>query len=271
MSDPATLSGIRGFIFDLDGTLVRRTPTGATPMEGAIEVLEAIRASGRPLVVFTNASHVGPEQIAAGVRRGGLELADDEVLTPICSAISHLAERHAGARVLLIGTEAAAQRMTDAGIDLVETGAAATADVVLVAHVDDVTLPQLEDAARAVLAGARLLTGNYVPAYAGADGPIISRGAMVTAAIAKASGRRPTVVGKPSLAAVREAARRLGVPSGEIAVTGDDIDMDILLGKLGKSRTVLVRTGISRSIDGIPPARRPDLVVQSVADILPLL
>ncbi len=268
---PLSLAGARGFVFDLDGTLVRRGPTGATPLEGAVEVLAAIRASGRPLVVFTNASHIGPERLAAGVRQGGLELADGEVLTPICSAISYLAERYAGARVLLLGTEVAAERMADAGIELVEEGAAATADVVLVAHVDDIELPQLEHAARAVLAGARLLTGNYAPAYAGAEGPIISRGAMVTAAIAKASGRRPTVVGKPSLAAMREATRRLGVPSREIVVTGDDIDMDIALGKLGKSRTVLVRTGISAGIDGIPPARRPDLVVESVADMLGLL
>jgi ribonucleotide monophosphatase NagD (HAD superfamily) len=202
------------------------------------------------------------------VRQGGLEVADREVLTPICSAISYLAERHAGARVLLIGTAAVAERMAGAGIQLVEDGAA---DVVLVAHVDDMTLPQLEGAARAVLAGARLLTGNYAPAYASAGGPIISRGAMVAAAIAKASGRRPTVVGKPSLAAMREATRRLGVPSREIVVTGDDIGMDIALGKLGKSRTVLVRTGISAGADGIPRARRPDLVIESVADMLGIL
>ncbi len=37
----------------------------------------------------------------------------------------------------------------------------------------------------------RLLTASYAPAYAGADGPILSRGAMVTAALAKASGARP--------------------------------------------------------------------------------
>ena len=75
------------------------------------------------------------------------------------------------------------------------------------------TSSELERAARAVIAGARLLTGSYVPAYAGANGPILSRGAMITAAIAKASGARPIVVGKPSRAAVRELERRLGVPS----------------------------------------------------------
>ena len=109
----------------------------------------------------------------------------------------------------------------------------------------DRTSTQLERAARAVIAGARLLTGSYVPAYAGAHGPILSRGAMITAAIAKASGARPVVVGKPSQAAVREMERRLGVPSEEIAVVGDDVRLDVALGRLGRSTTVLVRSGIS--------------------------
>ena len=43
--------------------------------------------------------------------------------------------------------------------------------------------------------------------------------------------------------------------------------MDIGLGLLGGSRTVLVRTGITGSA-AIPERRRPDLVVDSVAELL---
>jgi len=133
-----------------------------------------------------------------------------------------------------------------------------------------VDFESLELAARAVIAGARLLTGSYVAAYAGADGPILSRGAMVTAAIAKASGRRPTVVGKPSRAAVDEIERRLGLRADEVAVVGDDLLLDVALGRLGGSRTVLVRSGISGSLDleRIPERRRPDLAVNGVGDLL---
>jgi HAD superfamily hydrolase (TIGR01450 family) len=266
------ISAARGFVFDLDGTLVQRSATGVTPVAGATEVLEAVRTSGRPLVVFTNASHVGPGTLAAGVRASGLQLGDDEVLTPICSALSYLARRHVGARVLLLGTAQVAERMTAAGVELVAEAEAASAEVVLVAHVDRVDLALLESAARAVIAGASLLTASYARAYAGADGPILSRGAMTTAAIAKASGRRPAIVGKPSRAAIREAALRLGVPSAEIAVVGDDVGMDIALGHLGGSHTVLVRSGITGSdLHRVSARRRPDLVVDGVADLLPLL
>jgi len=50
------LDDVRGFVFDVDGTLVRRFPDGVHPLPGAVEVLEAIRASGRPLAIFSNNS-----------------------------------------------------------------------------------------------------------------------------------------------------------------------------------------------------------------------
>jgi ribonucleotide monophosphatase NagD (HAD superfamily) len=67
---------------------------------------------------------------------------------------------------------------------------------------------------------------------------------MLTAALAKATGARPVVVGKPSRAAVRELETRLGVPADAVAVVGDDVSLDVPLGHLGGSLTVLVRSGI---------------------------
>ena len=163
-------------------------------------------------------------------------------------------------------TDSARGYLEDAGVRLVDDGEHGSVDAVFVAHPKDVDFESLELAARAVISGARLLTGSYVAAYAGANGPILSRGAMVTAAIAKASGRRPTIVGKPSRAAVNEIERRLGVPTEEIAVIGDDLLLDVALGHLGGSRTVLVRSGISGSIDldRVPERRRPHLTVEGV-------
>ena len=121
--------------------------------------------------------------------------------------------------------------------------------------------------------GAPLLTGSYVPGYAGANGMIFSRGAMITAAIAKVTGARPKVLGKPSRAAVAELGVHLGLPTADLAVIGDDLSMDVALGRLGGSRTVLVRSGISGQIDlgRVPERRRPDAVVDGVGDLLPLL
>ena len=169
--------------------------------------------------------------------------------------------------MLLFANERVRAYLEQAGLQIADGEDAVT---VFVAHVDAVDFEQLERAARAVLGGAELLTASYAPAYAGANGPIFSRGAMTAAAIAKASGAEPTIVGKPSHAALETISDRLGAPTEELAVIGDDLGMDIALGRLGGSRTILVRSGISGAIelDGVPESSRPDAVVESVADVL---
>jgi HAD superfamily hydrolase (TIGR01450 family) len=258
-------------MFDIDGTLLHRGPDGrGRPQPGAVEVLERIRAGGRRLVLFTNGSHVPSARIAQGLRDDGLPVSDQELLTPVDSATAYLRRRHAGGSVLPFASAAVREHMTQAGIRLAQ---GEEADAVFVAHLEEVEMAELERAARAVTRGAPLYTASYVPGYAGANGIIFSRGAMITAAIAKVTGARPRVLGKPSRAAVAELGARLGVPTREIAVIGDDLGMDIALGRVGGSHTVLVRSGISGTIDldQVPERQRPDAVIDSVADLLPLL
>ena len=264
------LDDVRGFVFDVDGTLVRRFPDGVHPLPGAVEVLNAIRASGRKLAIFTNGSHLPPEEFARELRADGLPVSDEEIVTPVRSALSYLRRRHAGRSVFLFAQDSVRELVAGAGIELVGGEAAESADVVLVLHVDHADFPAMERAARAIHGGARLLTANYLPSYAGANGPIFSRGAMITAAIAKASSTRPTVVGKPSRAAVQELRDHLGVPSEDLLVTGDDVRMDVGLGLLGGSRTVLVRTGITGGMDvsALPERRRPHAVIDGVEELL---
>jgi NagD protein len=265
------LSEARAFMFDIDGTLLHRDPDGrGHPQPGALEVLERIRASGRRLVLFTNGSSTPSSRVAQRLREEGLPVSDDELLTPVDSSISHLTSRHPSRPVLLFGTRAVREHMEAAGVPIAD---GEEAEAVLVAQVDEVDMAQLERAARAVTRGAPLYTGSYVRGYAGAQGIIFSRGSMITAAIAKVGGVRPRVLGKPSRAAVAELRNRLGVRSSEIAVIGDDLGMDIALGRMGGSHTVLVRSGISGAIDlqQVPEHRRPDAVVDGVADLLALL
>ena len=270
-ADGLSFEGVRGFVFDVDGTLAHRDSGGrAHPQPGAVEVIERIRASGRPLVLFTNGSHLPAWVIARQLREDGIPVGDGEVLTPVESALAYMARHHAGQPTALFATAAIRERMASAGVRVTDGD---DAEVVFVAHVQQTDLDSMERAARAVSRGARLLTGSYVQGYAGADGMIISRGAMVTAAIAKAGGARPKIVGKPSRAAVAELHAHMGMPTSALAVIGDDLGMDVGLGLLGGSRTVLVRSGMSGALDldRVRPAARPHFVVENVAALLDAL
>ncbi|MFZ1994737.1 MAG: HAD-IIA family hydrolase [Solirubrobacteraceae bacterium] len=266
------LRAARAFMFDIDGTLLHRGPDGrGRPQPGAAEVLERIRASGRKLVLFTNGSHVPSPKIAEGLRDDGLHVADDEVLTPVDSATAWLQGHPQRHPVHAFATDSVRAFMSENGVPTTD---AEDAGAVFVAHLAQVSLDEVERAARAITnRAAPLFTSSYVRGYAGANGIIYSRGAMITAAIAKVAGVRPRVLGKPSRAAVAALQHRLGVRADEIAVVGDDLGMDVALGKIGGSQTVLVRSGISGTIDleTVPAKRRPDGAVDRVADLLELL
>jgi NagD protein len=264
------LDGVRAFVFDIDGTLLHRAGKDLHPQPGAREVLAKIRASGRPLVLFTNGSYAPPETVAGELREAGLPVADEELLTPLCSVQSYLRARRLAGSILLFGSAAAREYLAEAGLRILDGEEGTQPDAVFVAQPEVIDFAALERAARAVLRGARLLAGSYARAYAGADGPIFSRGAMTAAAIAKATGVRPVVVGKPSRAAVRTITDRLGVPPEELAVIGDDVTMDVALGRLGGSRTILVASGISGRVElgDIAERQRPDAIVEGVAELL---
>jgi HAD superfamily hydrolase (TIGR01450 family) len=263
------LDDVQAFVFDVDGTLVHRAGKSLHVQPGAREAMARIRASGRPYVLFTNGSHETPEGFAKGLRDVGLDVSDDELLTPLRSVQVYVREHGLGS-VFLIGDDQVGDYLEDAGVPLLDVRGSADADAVFVATPVAVDFAQLERAARMLLAGAALLTGSYAPAYAGADGPIISRGAMVTAALSKASGVRPVVVGKPSHAALRTIRERVHAPSRRLAVIGDDVTMDIALGRMGGARTILVRSGISGRVepDELPAKHRPHAVIDGIAELL---
>jgi HAD superfamily hydrolase (TIGR01450 family) len=269
--EPVRLDDVKAFVLDLDGTLVHRAGDEVHVQPGAVEVVAKIRESGRRLAIFTNGSHESPAWFAQGLRDAGLDVADEELLTPLRSVPVYLRMRRAEGPVLAFATAPAREYLAEQGMPL--AGADEPVEAVFVAHADTVDFDLLERAARAVIGGARLLTASYAPAYAGANGPILSRGAMTAAAIAKASSTRPVVVGKPSRAALRTIEEQLRTRASEIAVIGDDLTMDVRLGRMGGARTVLVASGITGHVElgGIPPAQRPHAVVGGVAELLDLL
>ena len=209
------LDRVRGFVFDIDGTLVHRTGPGTVEaIPGAVEVLERIAASGRPFAVFTNGSHVEPDAFAKQLRAAGLPVADGQVLTPLCSVQMYLSRFRGGATVLPFVTEEARAYLEGAGVRLVDGRNGAHVDAVFVAHADRTDFDELERAARAVLDGARLRhgpvlqhrhvpgarrRGRHVHVDESVREDVVLRHDAGDADLHRAQGRRPEVHGQLDL------------------------------------------------------------------------
>lgn len=273
------LRSVRGFVFDLDGTLVLgdRHNRGLVPLPGAIEIVAWARRRGVPFVVFTNGTTKTPHELAGVLRGIGFDLPGDAVLTPASSAVSVLARR-GHRRVLVLGGDGVAGPLREAGLEVVSASGYASgdgkpeADAVLVGWYPDFTLAALEAACHAVWGGAALFTCSQSIFFASAQGRAIGTSRAITAMIKDLTGCRVNLVGKPSLDALRTAAARLGLRPHELAVVGDDPELEVLMAHRGRALAVAVASGLAAadSFDHLPPERRPHLHLRGVDELLSL-
>src|ERR1700684_262736 len=111
------LHGARGFVFDLDGTLVLgdKRNAGLGPLPGAIEFTRGLARRGTPFAILTNGTVRTPEQYADKLRALGFPIEDRLMLTPASVAGEYLAQRGLR-RVLVLGGEGIAVPLTAAGL-----------------------------------------------------------------------------------------------------------------------------------------------------------
>jgi len=266
------LRTVRGFVFDLDGTLVLgdRNNHGLAPLPGAVELTRWVAARGLPFAVFTNGTTKTPGQLARTLRSLGFELPDDAVLTPASSA-AEVFTRRGYRRVLVLGGDGVAEPLRAAGLEVVgPDGQRPAVDAVLAGWYPEFTLPALEAACHAVWAGARLYSCSQSLFFATAGGRAIGTSRAISAMIGSLTGARARLVGKPSLAALSAAARRLKLPASALAVVGDDPELEVPMAHRGRALAIAVSSGLGgpESYRHLPPDRRPHLHLTGVDELL---
>ena len=274
----ARLRNARGFIFDMDGTLVLgdRVNHGLRPLPGAISMLEWVRTRPRPYLVFTNGTNRTPADFARVLRDAGLDVPDELMMTPASSAVVMFAKR-GFKRVMVLGVSGLIDPLREAGIEVVlpatgTTPAVPAVDAVFVGWFREFTMDHLEAACHAVWAGAELYSASETPFFASAGGRALGTSRAISAMIRSITGCSLTVTGKPSPDALRAAAARLGVPARHLVVVGDDPLLEVPMAHRGGALAVAVDTGLGGpdSYDHLPLRRRPQLHLRGVDELLAL-
>jgi NagD protein len=270
----ARLAAVRGFVFDMDGTLVLgdRQGHGMRPLPGAVELTCWAAERGLPFVVFTNGTTRTPGQYARIMREIGFGVPEPAMMTPASSAVRVLT-RAGHERVMVLGGAGLASPLREAGLSVLPAAGGARADAVLVGWFPEFTMPALEAACDAVWGGALLYSCSQTPFFAVAGGRALGTSRAISAMIRSLTGCRVRVVGKPSLDALRGAADRLGVPAAHLAVVGDDPELEVPMAHRGRALAVAVGTGLggAGSYDGVPASRRPHLQLRGVDELLAIL
>ncbi len=211
----ALLQG-RGFLVDLDGTLV----SGTTVLPDARRLLDAI--VGRFAILSNNAEHT-PLQLARMLRRLGLRVPEDRIVLAGTAALDVVAIEWPGARILLLGSAALQNYARRLGLRPGE----APAEVVVVARDRHFSYARLAAAANAARAGAALVVCNPDRTHPGLNGAVVPEtGALFSSVLACAGPVGYRVIGKPEAALFRAGMALLGTSAAETVMIGDNPETD---------------------------------------------
>lgn len=246
-------------LLDLDGTVFR----GHEPTIGAVDTLRAVDT--RTLYVTNNASRA-PADVATRLRGMGFTATAEDVVTSAQSGARLLAAGlPPGAPVLVVGTEALADEVSNAGLKPVRQYSDHPVAVVQGLSTDT-GWAQLAEAALAIRAGAWWVATNADRTLPSERGLLPGNGAMV-AALRAATDAEPQVAGKPQPTLMIDALGR-----GDFErplVVGDRLDTDIAGGNNAGLPTLLVLTGVNTAADAVRavPAERPDMIAPDLRSL----
>jgi 4-nitrophenyl phosphatase len=263
----------QGFMFDVDGTLIlsNRSLGEYQILPGAAECLHELDARGLPFVALTNGSAYPGAVQAAKLRKVGLPIADDAMLTPNSVAGYVFRERGVG-RVLVLGTEGVSTALNELGIATCgpEDDGADQADAVYIAWAPGATIEQIHVAAEAVLRGASFYSASDVPFFATRQGRSFGYSCAISGAIARVTGKEPEVTGKPSVHAIEFISAKLGVPIESLAIVGDDPVAEMQMARDAGAIGVAVTSGSTSAEEWAAQGEgtRPHRVIGGVGELL---
>lgn len=247
-------------LLDLDGTVFR----GHSPTPGAVQTLENV--DSRALFVTNNASR-SADEVAAHLRELGFTATGADVVTSAQSAARLLAERlPAGAKVLVVGTDALASEVTAVGLRPVRTYDERPEAVVQGLSMT-ICWSDLAEATLAIRSGALWVTANLDATLPTERGLLPGNGAMV-AALRAATGAEPLVAGKPGPALMQDALARGGFRTP--LVVGDRLDTDIAGAIAAGLPSLMVLTGVDTAAEVLRAGadRRPTYLAADLRALL---
>jgi NagD protein len=247
---------------DMDGVLVHET----TPVPGADAFLARLRELGRPYLLLTNNSIYTRRDLAARLRRIGLDVAEDSIWTSALATATFLEQQRPSGSAFVVGEAGITTALYEAGFTLTDIAP----DYVVLGETRAYSFERITRAIRLIDRGARFIATNPDPTGPSVDGPLPATGS-VAALISHATGVAPYYVGKPNPLMMRSALNALGTHSESATMIGDRMDTDVVAGLEAGIETILVLSGVTTRAEAERFPYRASQVVDSVADLVDTL
>ena len=246
-----SLADIRLFLLDMDGPVY----LGSRLLPGSLDFLRYLGETGRDHLFLTNNSSRNAEYYAQKLTKLGWPAQPDEILTSGEATALYLGGLKPAARVYLLGTPDLETEFAAHGFVLTDENP----DYVVLGFDMTLTYDKLVRACDLVRGGVPFIATHPDLNCPTETGYIPDCGAM-TALITASTGVTPKVIGKPNREIIDAMFRKKPVRRDQVAMVGDRLYTDIVMGHNAGVTAVLVLSGEAKESD-IPAAPvQPDHV-----------
>lgn len=257
---------MKGFIFDLDGTIYLDDQT----IDGAAQAIKTLKDRGDKVVFLTNKSIASRKDYVVKLNALGIEVELDEVINSNYITAHYLKSvMQPGDNVYVIGEEPLFEELSSENIQLADNPASASH--VVLGWDREFTYAKLNDAFQAWRNGAEIIATNPDRTCPVKDGEIPDCGAMIGALEGATGESVKMITGKPSLLMAEYVLKNvLEMEPDNCYMVGDRLETDIKMANDAGLHSVLVLSGITNEDMLKATAYQPDFVLPSVKEIATL-
>ena len=282
------VDSVETFIFDCDGVIWK----GDSLIEGVPETIAMLRAMGKRLIFVTNNSTKSRAGYLKKFLGLGLEITAEEVFSSSFAAAAYLDSKNfpKDKKVYVIGETGILEGLD--GVGIAHLGGEADADktvtlasgqlmehdkdvaAVVVGFDRNVNYYKIQYATLCIREnpGCEFIATNTDAVTHLTDAQEWAGNGSMVGAIKGSTKREPTVVGKPAPFMLDYIANKFDIRKDQICMVGDRLDTDILFGKDGGLRTMLVLSGVTTEEMLKSPENdiHPDFYTSKLGDLLTL-
>ena len=280
------VDSVETFIFDCDGVIWK----GDSLIEGVPETIAMLREMGKRLIFVTNNSTKSRAGYLKKFLSLGLEITAEEVFSSSFAAAAYLESKNfpKDKKVYVVGETGILEELDQVGIQYL--GGEADGDkkvtlapgqlmehdpdvaAVVVGFDRNVNYYKIQYATLCIREnpGCEFIATNTDAVTNLTDAQEWAGNGSMVGAIKGSTKREPTVVGKPAPFMLDYIANKFDIRKDQICMVGDRLDTDILFGKEGGLRTLLVLSGVTDEATLKSPENEihPDFYTSKLGDLL---
>ncbi len=248
----------KGFLIDQDGVIYVENKM----IPGADVFVKTLQDNNIPFTFMTNNSQRTPLDAVRKLEKMGIYVEEKNVYTSAMATAHFMGQQFPNGTAYVLGEGGLISSLHENRITLVQSDP----DFVVVGEGINFTLEMVRKAIDFILEGSKFIATNLdaSPRKKGWNNLGI---ASIVAMIEAATGKKAFSVGKPSPVMMRQARKHIGLATDEVTVIGDTLSTDIQGGVQVGYKTILTLSGMSSRDQLNDYPFKPDLVVNSIADL----